>query len=99
MSVVVIRYKDYPFSIEDWFNGFKLVSPIKYVAKIAPRPLLLVHGSQDEVVEMNDAAYRLYAQAREPKHIVIVDGAGHRLRQNDTAMAAVTDWLKSRCQG
>jgi len=97
-SIGTIRDKDFPHSIEDWLNGLRLVSPIKYVAGIAPRPLLLVHGSQDEIVEVSDA-YRLYAQAGEPKHIIIIDGAGHRLRRNDKAIAMVTSWLKSQCQG
>lgn len=90
-----IRDKDFPPSIEDWSNGFKLVSPIKYVAGIVPRPLLLVHGSQDETVAVSDA-YRLYAKAGEPKEIIIVDGGGHRLRRNAQAMATVTNWLKSQ---
>ncbi len=95
-SIGAIRDKDFPHSIQDWLNDFRLVNPIKYVAGIAPRPLLLVHGSQDEVVEVSET-YRLYAQTGEPKQIIIVDGAGHRLRQNDKAMAAVVSWLKSQC--
>jgi len=95
-SIGAIRDEDFPPCIEDWSNGFRLISPIKHIARIAPRPLLLVHGNQDDVVEVNDA-YRLYSQAGEPKEIIIVDGAGHRLRQNDKAMATVTSWLKSRC--
>jgi len=97
-SIGAIRDKDFPHSTKHWFNGFRLVSPVKYIAGIAPRPLLLVHGNQDETVEVSDA-YRLYARAGEPKQINIVDGAGHRLRQNDKAMAIVTSWLKSQCQG
>jgi fermentation-respiration switch protein FrsA (DUF1100 family) len=94
-DIGAIRDDDFPPSAQEWLNGFKLVSPINYVAEISPRPLLLVHGSQDETVEVSQA-YKLYAQAGEPKQIVIVDGAGHRLRQNDEAMAIVMDWLKSR---
>ena len=93
-SIGVIRDRDFPRSAEEWLNGFRLVSPIKYVAEIAPRPLVLVHGSQDETVEVSHA-HKLYDKAREPKQIIIVDGAGHRLRQDDKAMAIVIDWLKS----
>ena len=93
-SIGVIRDEGFPQSTEEWLNGFRLVSPIRYVAGIAPRPLLLVHGSQDELVEVS-RAYKLYDSAGEPKQIIIVDGAGHRLRQNDRAMAIVIDWLKS----
>jgi alpha/beta superfamily hydrolase len=95
-SIGAIRDENFPPSIEDWSNGFSLISPIKHIADIAPRLLLLVHGNQDDVVEVNDA-YRLYTQAGEPKEIIIVDGAGHRLRRNDKAMTAVTNWLKSQC--
>jgi fermentation-respiration switch protein FrsA (DUF1100 family) len=93
-SIGAIRDDDFPPSIEEWFNGFKLVKPVDYVAGISPRPLLLVHGSRDETVEVSDA-HRLYDRAGEPKQIVIVEGAGHRLRRNDEAMAMVIDWLKA----
>jgi putative redox protein len=96
-SIGVIRDKDFPHSTEEWLSGFRLVSPIKYVAGIAPRPLLLVHGSQDETVEVSDA-HKLYERAGEPKQLIIVEGAGHRLRQNDKAMAIVIGWLKSHTQ-
>ena len=96
-SIGAIRDADFPQSAEEWFNGFRVVSPMDYIAEIAPRPLLLVHGSQDETVEVSQA-YRLYERAGEPKQITIVDGAGHRLRQDNRAMAIVINWLKSRSQ-
>jgi len=95
-SIGAIRDKDFPPAVEEWINGFRMVSPIKYVAGIAPRPLLLVHGNRDETVDISQA-YKLYARAGEPKEIIVVDGAEHRLRQNDRAMAIVMDWLKFRC--
>ena len=96
-SIGAIRDEDFPRSTEEWLNDFRLVRPVEYVAGIAPRPLLLVHGSKDETVDMSHA-YRLYDKAGEPKQIIVVDGAGHRLRQDDRAMAIVIDWLKSQCQ-
>jgi fermentation-respiration switch protein FrsA (DUF1100 family) len=96
-SIGAIRDKDFPYSAQEWLGGFRLVSPINYVARIAPRPLLLVHGSRDETVEVSHA-YKLYAEAGEPKQLIIFEGAEHRLRQNDKAMTAVLDWLKSHVQ-
>jgi len=93
-GIGIIRDRDFPYSAQEWLNGFRLISPIKYVAGIVPRPILLVHGSKDEAVDVNHA-YKLYDRAGEPKQIIIVDGAGHGLRQNDRAMAIVVDWLKS----
>ncbi len=94
-NIGAIRDAGFPQSDEDWFGGFSVIRPIEYVAGIAPRPLLLVHGNEDETVDVSHAC-RLCDRAGEPKQMVIVDGAGHRLRQNDEAMAAVIEWLKSQ---
>jgi pimeloyl-ACP methyl ester carboxylesterase len=50
--------------------------PIDHVAKLSPRPLLLITGSADHVVPAT-MARELYAAAGEPKHLYIVEGAGH----------------------
>ena len=94
-GIGIIRDRDFPYSDEEWLDNFSLVSPIKHVSGIAPRPLLLLHGSQDEVVDVSHA-YRLYTQADEPKEIVVIDGAGHRLRRDEQAVAVIIDWLKAR---
>lgn len=92
-----IRDKAFPSSAQEWLDGFREVSPVRYVARIAPRPLLLVHGSQDDVVPVAQA-HEVYSRAGEPKQLVIVDGAGHRLRQDERAMAVAIDWLKKHTQ-
>jgi fermentation-respiration switch protein FrsA (DUF1100 family) len=91
----VFRDAGFPPSAEEWFDGFRQVNPVEDIAVIAPRPLLLVHGSQDDLVPVSHA-HRLYEAAGEPKQLVIIDGAGHRLRQDNRAIGAVRDWLKSR---
>jgi dipeptidyl aminopeptidase/acylaminoacyl peptidase len=93
-SIGAIRDDSYPAFPQEWLNGFELVKPIGCIAQISPRPLLLVHGSQDETVNVSHAR-RLYAQAGEPKQLAIVEGAGHRLRRDERAMDIVIDWLKA----
>ena len=93
-SIGAIRDDSYPAFPQEWLNGFELVKPIDCIAQISPRPLLLVHGSQDETVNVSHA-HRLYARAGEPKQLAIVEGAGHRLRHSEAAMDIVIDWLKS----
>ena len=39
-------------------------------------------------------ARRLYEAAGEPRQLVILEGAGHRLRREERAVSAVLDWLK-----
>ena len=48
----------------------------KYVAAIAPIPLLLLHGTADAVIP-HAHSQRLLADARDPKRLVEVPGAGH----------------------
>lgn len=46
-------------------------------ARISPRPLLLIHGTADEVVPLEDARL-LYSSAGEPKELSLIEGADHR---------------------
>jgi fermentation-respiration switch protein FrsA (DUF1100 family) len=94
-SIGAIKDADFPTSVAEWLDHCREVTPENHVAGIAPRPLLLVHGSQDETVPLSQA-HRLYGAAGEPKRLVVIEGAGHRLRQDDRAVGVVIDWLKSR---
>jgi len=94
-DIGLIRDDAFPPSMETWFNSFETVSPIHWVDKVSPRPLLLVHGDGDGVVPL-EHAYRLYQKAREPKELLVIPGAKHRLRFEQRAMVAVLDWFKAR---
>jgi fermentation-respiration switch protein FrsA (DUF1100 family) len=93
-SIGAIRDDDFPPSPQEWLGGFEVVRPIDYIARISPRPLLLVNGSEDDIVEVFRAR-KLYARAGQPKQLIVIDGAGHRLRHSEQAMAVVIDWLKA----
>ncbi len=93
-DIGAIRDDDFPPSLNGWFDNLEQVTPLKYVDGISPRPLLLVHGSDDETVPV-DHAHSLYEKAGNPRKLIVVDGAGHRLRREDRVINAVLDWLKS----
>jgi pimeloyl-ACP methyl ester carboxylesterase len=46
------------------------------VHRIAPRPLLIIHGTQDQRITQ-EQAHRLFAAAEEPKGLWLVEGASH----------------------
>jgi dipeptidyl aminopeptidase/acylaminoacyl peptidase len=92
-EIGIIRDADFPPLVEKWLEGFRTVAPIEYIDKVAPKPLLLVHGDQDEVVPVAHAE-KLFEYAGEPRELVILPGAGHRLRQDERAIAAVMQWLQ-----
>lgn len=93
-GIGAIRDDDFPPTIEGWFDNLKQVAPLDHVAGIAPRHLLLVHGALDETVPVNHAS-ELFAKAGEPKQMVVLEEAGHRLRQEEKAVATFMDWLDS----
>lgn len=51
--------------------------PIRWVDRIAPRPLLIMHAESDTDAPVA-SAHRLFAAAREPKELWIVPNAFHR---------------------
>lgn len=51
-------------------------SPDRYVAKLAPLPFLLLHGTNDPVIPYAHAE-KLFAKANEPKRLITVNGGGH----------------------
>ena len=91
-QIGIIRDKGFPESAEEWQENFQTVNPLYYVAQIAPRPLLLVHGDKDELVNVSNAR-KLFEQAGDPKKLVVLEGAGHHLRLNEPAVQTVIDWL------
>ncbi len=50
------------------------------VENLAPRPLLLVHGTND-VVLPHEASEDIYERARQPKRLSLMEGAGHGLME------------------
>ena len=50
--------------------------PIDFIARIAPRPVLIVHGERDRLIPIAEA-HALYAAARQPVELWIVPDSGH----------------------
>jgi predicted dienelactone hydrolase len=50
---------------------------------LRPLPLLLVHGTEDTKRDRLREALRVYEAAGEPKELVLIEGAGHGICQND----------------
>ncbi len=61
-----------------WRAGYRHadVEPLRDIARLAPRPVLLIHATADELIPVEDA-YRLFEAAGEPKALWVDDGASH----------------------
>ena len=54
----------------------RLADPIRAVARIAPRALLVILPREDRLIDWRQGM-RLFEAAGEPKELVVVEGAGH----------------------
>jgi Dipeptidyl aminopeptidases/acylaminoacyl-peptidases len=95
-EIGAIKDKNFPSSLEQWRKGFETISPIRWIDRISPHPLFLVHGDADEVVPL-EHAHRLFQKAKEPRELAIIPNAKHKLRLEEAAMATVLEWLKTKC--
>lgn len=57
-------------------NRMRSFDPVEVVDQITPRPLFLMHGSEDDVIPVA-SAHALYERAGEPKELWIQEGLKH----------------------
>jgi putative redox protein len=91
-AVGVIRDPSFPADLEEWARELREVRPLSLIGKIPPRPILLVHGANDEVVPVLDSR-ALADAAGGDVELRVLPGAAHRLRHDPRAIAILIGWL------
>lgn len=91
-QVGIIKDEKFPSSPEEWRHGFQIVQPLDWVEQIPPRPLLIIHGIKDDIVDVGHAR-RLYDKVRGKAELFLLAEAGHRLRVEERAMQKAVEWL------
>jgi uncharacterized protein len=91
--VGVVRTPGFPPDENAWAAGFAALRPVDAAAAMSPRPVLLVHGLDDEEVPVSDAR-KLADAAGDGAELCLIPGAGHRLRADPRAMAVLVGWLE-----
>ena len=90
-EIGAVRTPGFPRSMDDWSRAFRRFRPTAAARRFAPRPLLVMHGEDDESVPTTDA--RQLAQAHGAAELSLLSGAGHRLRHDPRAVAILMGWL------
>jgi putative redox protein len=90
-EVRIIRESTFPPSVDAWSRELRDLSAVACAPRLAPRGLLVVHGSDDDLVPVFDA--RVIADAHGEADLRIMRGAGHRLRHDPRAIAVLLGWL------
>ena len=89
----VITSAGFPPDVAAWGAAFSTLRPVEAAARMGRRPLLIVHGAEDEAVPVSDA--RILAEAAgDSAELRILPGAGHRLRADPRAVALLVGWLE-----
>jgi len=73
----------------------KVHNPMNEISKISPRPLMIIHGTDDVGIPLAGVK-RLYELAGEPKNLVVVEGADHNLsdpRAYEITVDTIVEWF------
>lgn len=86
VEFAVSRTLHLPFIIFEWVTDlilllragyrFNQVEPLRDIARIAPRPIMIIHGMKDTIVDPHDASL-LYKAAGDPKELWLVQDVEH----------------------
>jgi uncharacterized protein len=91
--VGAIRSAGFPPDNGKWAEAFSSLRPDQAARALLARPLLVVHGADDEEVPVADGR-RLVELAGPHAELRILPGAGHRLRADPRAVALLAGWLE-----
>ena len=91
-EIGIIRQPDFPPDLSRWLKEFEEIAPIKWIDKVSPRPLLIIHGEKDELVPKNQAE-ALFNKAKEPKELYWIKDGVHRLRTDPRVWEKIKSWL------
>ena len=91
-DIGVIRNPKFPTDPDGWVRELRETRPLVLAEKLAPRPLLLIQGSDDDLVPALDA--RALADCHGAAELRIIQGAGHRLRHDPRAIAVLLGWME-----
>ena len=72
-------------------NEIRDVRAVTAIRSVAPRPALIMHGSEDDTVPVYDA--RVLADAHGSADLRIIEGGAHQLRHDPRAVAVLLGWL------
>jgi putative redox protein len=91
-SMGMVKSPDAPDDLIPWAREIARIDAVAAARELAPRPLLVLHGSDDDAIDPANAVELAEAGGTDAE-LRIVFAAGHRLRHDPRAVAALLGWL------
>lgn len=80
-----------PVVFDAWARELREIRAVACAPHVGNRPMLVLHGSDDEAVPVFDA--RVLADAHGTAELRVIDGGAHQLRHDPRAVATLLGWL------
>ena len=90
-EIGAVRTPGFPRALDEWSRELRRFRPVEAARRFSPRPMLVLHGDEDDSVPPAEA--RQLVQAHRLAELRIIPGAGHRLRHDPRAIAILLGWL------
>lgn len=90
-DIGAIKDATFPRNLDAWTRDLREIRPVNDAEALAPRPFLVMHGSEDESVPSIDG--RVLSDAHGHGELRIITGAQHDLRHDPRAVAILLGWL------
>lgn len=91
--VGVVRDEGFPPDVSAWARSITKLDIGRAARSVPPRPWLLVHGTDDDIVPI-EHAHRLAAAAGPHAEVREIQHGAHRLRHDPRAVAMLLGWLE-----
>lgn len=94
--VGAIKDRDFPRDLKKWKAELSQLRATGAAEAFAPRPLLVLHGSEDVLVPQFDG--RAVADAHGGADLRVMAHGGHQLRHDPRAVSVLLGWLDRKLQ-
>jgi fermentation-respiration switch protein FrsA (DUF1100 family) len=91
-SIGLIKTTGFPADYQAWIRPLTQLDPVASARLLGRRPFMLLHGADDSVVPVSEARALAHG-AGSAAELHVIHAAGHELRHDPRAVAALLGWL------
>jgi putative redox protein len=88
----MVRSPGFPPNPTAWTREVATLDATEVVGRLGSRPLFVLHGTDDTLVPVDEARLLVEAAGKNAE-LRLVQSAGHELRHDPRAVAALLGWL------